>query len=190
MTKRAHLLFYVILWQQFAVKAPQRGPIKMEGVAGNCSERDSLIRNGLWKVIFSPLSDRTFPSLRPGRSPMLANARRPCEWSIWATSCLFFLFFNQKVVICCGVLECKSLHAHRHTPPESQLRPGGSALQTVLCCFATRRLHWSRWEMSVGGKREHYSLIRFFFFFLPSPSAHIFPHSRSCYMNHSLTSTN
>lgn len=105
---------------------------------------------------FFPLSDRTFPSLRRGRSPMLANARRPCEWN-------FFFFFEPKsrdLSWRSGVQ--KLARTQTHTPPESQLRPGGSALQTVLCCFATRRLHWSRWEMSVGGKREHYSLIRFF----------------------------
>lgn len=160
----------------------------MEGVAGNRSERGSLIRNGLWKVIFS--LSVTEPSRRCAGdarqcSPMLGGpvngASGPRRVYLF-----IYLFLNRKVVICRGVPECKSLHAHRHTPPESQLRPGGSALQTVLCCFATRRLHWSRWEMSVGGKREHYSLI--WFFFLPSPSAHIFPRSRSCYMNHSLTS--
>lgn len=133
----------------------------MEGVAGNRSERDSLIRNGLWKVIFSLSVTEPSPSLRRGRSPMLGGpvngASGPRHVYLF-----IYLFLNRKVVICRGALECKSLRAHRHTPPESQLRPGGSALQTVLCCFATRRLHWSRWEMSVGGKREHYSLIRFF----------------------------
>lgn len=160
----------------------------MEGVAGSCSERDSLIRNGLWKVIFSlSVTEPSRPCAGDAHqcSPMLTNARRPCEWSIWATSCFFFFFFEPKsrdLSWRSGVQ--KLARTQKHTPPESQLRPGGSALQTVLCCFATRRLHWSRWEMSVGGKREHYSLV----FFLPSPSAHIFPHSRSCYMNHSLTS--
>lgn len=46
--------------------------------------------------------------------------------------------------------------------------------------FATQQLHWSRWEMSVWGKREHYSLIS---------SAHIFTASLDIWIIH-LIATN
>lgn len=151
--KYTHLFFNVILWKQFAVKAPQMGLLGP-------------------KVLLSSK-----------RSPKLSG---PVTERLGRVVVVFFFFFGQKVVICRGVLERKSSHAHRRT----HLRNHSSDLEAARYkqSFAALPLGGStgadgRWVLE---GREN--IIHSFFFSLSSPSAHIFPHSRSCYMNHSLTS--
>lgn len=163
----------------------------MEGVAGNRSERDSLIRNGLWKVIFSlSVTEPSCPCAGDAHqcSPMLTNARRPSEWSIWATSCLFIYLFifdpkSRDLSPCSGVQKLARTQTHTSgiTAQTWRQRVTNSPL---LLCHSAAPLE----QMGDECWREERTLFINSFFFLPSPSAHIFPRSRSCYMNHSLTS--
>lgn len=137
--KCTHLFFNVILWKRFAVKAPQMGLLGR-------------------KV---PLSSK--------RSPKLSGPVTERLGRVVVVVFVGFFFLPKSRDLSWRSGAQKLARTQTHTPPESQLRPGGSALQTVLCRFATRRLHWSRWEMSVGGKREHYSFIFFFSLFPVCP---------------------
>lgn len=130
-------------------------------------ERTARLRTAQKRPLKSPFSKCSTPQwqnllvVAPQNSHQNSVA---LSRSVWAASWLLLLFFckpNSRDLSWCCVAQ-KLTRTQTHTPPESQLRPGGSALQTVLCRFATQWLHWSRWEMSVGGKREHFN-----FFFRP-----------------------
>lgn len=60
-------------------------------------------------------------------------------------------------MICCTVPVQKYHRASEHTS-KTTAQTWRLHITNSLLLFATEQLHWSRWDLSVWGKREHYSL--------------------------------
>lgn len=145
----------------------------------------------VWKVIFLYFllfNEGTLLSLclrtltkAQRRCQRASGPRRGCFFP-----CFFLLFFTKKswfVVVFWSAKACTHTDAHTSgiTAQTWRQRITNSPLPF---CHSVAPLE----QMGDECWREERTLFINSFFFFSSPSAHIFPHSQSCYMNQSLTS--
>lgn len=117
-------------------------------------QREQLIKMSLF-LFFKLLNLRSLPSLPLTSQHATRAFREITHVGEESASC----FSNDLLYHSCIVSQSKCAHL-QNTAQTSRLHMTNSPL-----LFATEQLYHSRWEMSVWGKREHYSFIS---------SAHIF----------------